>query len=561
MPCRVDKADVETSGKDRLRGKVCQIDSSRTGRRLDKRRCRHCRSFLQAQLALAIRSAVTIPRLVGHGSIMQPQHITCAKIFQPSLQPGRWYLFGLSALTIFLLTIFLFGSWAGEHLFVAEVHLRTDLSMEPQAEKLSTDQVVRDITNPKHLQQALIRTGYFAGTASTGDQRAEAATKLLERLQIPSVEQDRRGLRVKVAYTHRSETFAASVANQVAHDFAERYRERSERALLATLTRAREITQQARNRVTECEAVVEQLLDRIFPRGPMSPANNIGDGRSDTQSPLAVVLASAEIGASDPEAMERQLAELEHERRLLLKTRTDQHPAVVALDKQIAGLRERLESAVSPTATVAPRSISDEGSLPVVPTPPPLPDEIQQLLTEHQQVAQTFHDCRRRLERLLADLQVAERGERVAWQKHQEAMNTTLAEAAALGGRTTIHPAKWRRTTIWAMVGALVLGGAVVWVSTLAWQTCIHPQQLQQDSGIPLIAMVRSGRRTTWSGRWWVRQGIGGWKIFCEASLVCGVGWVLLMSVCETGFAAEFWRDPLGQIAFAASRTSEFFRT
>ncbi len=491
---------------------------------------------------------------------MHHQRSNSAKKVRAGQQPGRWYLIGLSGLTVFLLVLFMFGPMAGECICTSGVHLRTRVNDRNLAGELTPAQIVRDISDRQHIHQALVRIGHLNPAKTSGAERDPRTAQLLERLRVTAALDNGGDWRVEVSFAHPNAPFAAAVARQMSEDFAERYQAKVAGVLLASLTQARDNAEQARRAVGQCESEVERLLEKVFPSGlAQRQLGVLEDPSRSGRHPLAVVLAAAEIEVTDPEVLLSRLATLEQERTTLLKTRTEQHPAVVQLGEEIALIKRQLDSNESHTKTSIQKPLADEEQLPAASAAVAMSEETKRIVAQHHEAAAIFHGHRRRLEEYVSTLQTAETEERQAWERHRDAMAAPLASCTPVGGVSVFNPSKWRMATLSGLGAALVLAAGIGWVSTLAWQTCLSPRQLQLESGVPLVAMVRSGKRLGWSPRWWVRQSVGGWRIFCELTLAGCIVWVVVMSLCDGGFAREFWGDPLGQIAGAAQRTAGLF--
>ena len=475
-------------------------------------------------------------------------------------QTGAWYLFGLSCLTVFLLAIFLFGGLAREHEFQTDLQIRTRITGWRISEAVSPAQISREITDNENLSQVLAKAGYFSHSAAKGSPREQALSDLLKRLLVQVRQGSNGDLHVQIRYNANDPALGAAVVNHLVNEYATRHRERVDRELRGRYTQARERAEQARRVVAQCEAEVETFLEQVFPRSIVQQAGPELQQSSHERHPLAVVLAAAEMSVVDGELLQEQILELEQQRRDLLRTRTQKHPAVQALDKEIAQTRQRLEEIEERSATPVTQAVPDHGAAAatgqLAPDAGQAPRELERMLADQKQAARTFHFHRRRLERHLAELSAAEEEEQLAWRTHREARAVPLVAWSPATGKQVLNPPRWKMTAMAALAAGLVAAGGLTWTSMLAWRTYTNPSHLQSESGIPLAAMLKSDRRLGWSPRGLVRQAVGGWRIFCELALAGCVVWVLVMSVADSQFATEFVQDPLAQLAGGAQRTA-----
>jgi len=258
-------------------------------------------------------------------------------------------------------------------------------------------------------------------------------------LRVAATEASSERSGISISYSDRDPDRAVRLVNNLAKVCAEQYRADLETSSARHYPEAREAAERARQEYFEAQGRFDDfigqhflkqqaLADRVAGWRPESPSAEVLPADRDAES-----TADRDVEGRTPPPpihpetaeLQRQLAELEQHRTLLLAQRTPLHPEVQEVDLRIAGLRQCLAS-ISPQLPEQPPEVlpAEEGPTWGAPVAEDLSDTAEstehvpaeELAAELAEAAQAFHSHKDALDRAEEEYDRLAEAKRRAWE-------------------------------------------------------------------------------------------------------------------------------------------------
>jgi hypothetical protein len=343
-----------------------------------------------------------------------------------------------------------------------------------------------DITSPASLARAMDRMKSPGGSPTNrlGDATTSSPPKIvLEDLTV-TCEEDAPPwtYRVSIAYAGGDAEFSARLVNALAEQYADDCRDGLQRELRHAAEEARQATATAREEYARLKAESDALSQR-YRRS--EEARTRAAPKPTPPPPMA----------DNPDWIERnrELVQLQRQRRDLLVDRTPLHPEVQSIEAQIARAEQELGA--------IPRQVPVEATPPADPPGEPSgavggPEAMAAGGTpapeQSAQWVETLHAQRRQLQA------AGEKVDRLAAQERQaseaalrlpriETQSAVVPEAVPGPGRSAIWP-------VWALLAALAtaVGAAMISHGVAIDPPLRSPAEVRANLPIPVVAVFRA---------------------------------------------------------------------
>ncbi len=456
---------------------------------------------------------------------------------------SRLYLFGIVAVSVFLLAVVVSGHLLSVHQAETTVLLRAGGEMpEVNAEALASELLARDCLLP-----ALTKLGLNEWAAP--------------RVKVDARRSEAGDVRVQVRYSDEDGSRASAVTNELAERCAAVHQARVKQHSWQTWTAARREMEQAVLDKQQLDLDIRRFLDEVLPQTVRLSA----DGRwSDpyrrqllvlpTPRPRGeqgVVRASAE-NEIDPNEIRRELAECD---RLLAHKRTymeDRHPDIQELLLTIQRLEASLLNLdpLGPKRPLAAAPVANPAPAPAAPAP--AAPRAANLTEAQAAAAAAIKGYRDRLEQLNTRHQSLARAENAAWEQYHSLDAEPLAQIDPARRTLFLDRPRWQRYLALMAVLAGMFGLGMVWVAKRGDRAFYSAEQVSRELGLPVVGAF-AGQRFS-AGRL-AHTAQRGTRAACEGLMALIVIWLVMLSALDRSFLVEITGDPLAAIALAWQHT------
>jgi hypothetical protein len=478
---------------------------------------------------------------------------------------SRLYLFGLVAISAFLLAVIVSGNLLSVHQAETTVLLR---AAAPEMPELSPDALRVELLARENLLPALAKLGLDDWAAP--------------RVRVDARRTESGDVRVHVAYSDGDGTRASAVANELAERCAAGYQSRLKQYSWQTWTAARRQMEQAVQEKQQLDLEIRRFLDEVLPQTvrlsdgrwsdpfrrqllvlpPPRPRTGQGTGQGTAQgtghdTAQGVVQASGESHV-DPNEIRRELAECD---RLLAHRRTymqEEHPHVQDLLLTIQRLEASLLN-LDPLGPKRPPAASPEGkpaaAAVAATAAAPAAASVARTanLTEAQSAAASaIKGYRDRFEQLNTRHQSLAQAENAAWENYHSLEQRDVSQIEPARRTLLLDRPRWKRYL--AMMAALAgtLGIGMVLVARRGDRAFYSAEQVGRELALPVVAALGAAKLSAGRVAHAAQRGA---RTACEGLLALIVVWLVMLSALDRSFLLELTGDPLAAIALAWQHT------
>ncbi len=471
---------------------------------------------------------------------------------RPGRGSSRLYLFGLVAISSFLLAVIVSGSLLSVHQAETTVLLRAGAPDMPEAgpDALRAELLARD-----NLLPALVKLGLDEWSAA--------------RVRVDARRNESGDIRVQITYSDGDGPLAGAVTNELAERCAAAHHARVKQHGWQAWTAARRQMEQAVQDKQQLDLEIRRFLDEMLPQ-----MAGLSDGRwSDPYRRVLLVLppprmrggqgvvqASADSDV-DPDEIRRELAECD---RLLAYKRTymlDYHPDIQDLLLTIQRLEASLLN-LDPLGPKRPPEVSGEvkpslaapptaASSPGAPSPAAAPRAVP--LTETQTAAAAaIKGYRQRFEQLNARHQSSAQAENAAWEQYHTLEQQPLSHIEPARRSVSLDRSRWQRYLALMAALAATLGLGMVWMARRGDRAFYSAEQVGRELALIVVGAFATEKFS--AGRL-AHSAQRGTRAACEGLTALVLVWLVMLAALDRSFLLEITGDPLAAIALAWQHT------